>query len=50
MEDMEITKFDISEYLDDKAMIAEYLNTVLKEGGKRDIITAMGHITKALNQ
>lgn len=43
-----ITKFDIAEYLDNDEMIAEYLNTVLEEGDSRDIITALGHIAKAL--
>lgn len=43
-----ITKFDIDEYLDNDEMIAEYLNTVLEEGDSRDIITALGHIAKAL--
>ncbi len=41
------TKFDISEYLDDDAMIAEYLNTVLEEGDAADIVLALGHIAKA---
>ena len=43
-----ITKFDIAEYLDNDDMIAEYLNTVLEEGDSKEIITALGHIAKAL--
>lgn len=43
-----ITKFDIAEYLDNDEMIKEYLNTVLEEGDSSDIITALGHIAKAL--
>ncbi len=43
----EVTKFDIAEYLDDDAMIAEYLNTVLEEGDTEDIIAALGHVAKA---
>ena len=43
----EITKFDIAEYLDDDAMIAEYLNTILEEGDAEDIKTALGHVAKA---
>jgi len=43
----EVTKFDIAEYLDNDTMIAEYLNTVLKEGDTEDIITALGHVAKA---
>jgi probable addiction module antidote protein len=45
---MEISKFDIADYLDSKEMIAEYLNTVLEEGDNSDIITAIGHTTKAI--
>ena len=45
---MEISKFDISDYLDSKEMIAEYLNTVLAEGDDADIINAIGHIAKAI--
>lgn len=41
------TKFDIAEYLDNDAMIAEYLNTVLEEGDAEDIKTALGHVAKA---
>ena len=29
-------------------MIAEYLNTVLEEGNDREIVTAIGHIAKAI--
>ena len=43
----EVTKFDIAQYLDDDAMIAEYLNTVLEDGDTDDIITALGHVAKA---
>jgi probable addiction module antidote protein len=45
---METTKFDIVDYLDDDAMIQEYLNTVLEDGDSKDIITALGHIAKAI--
>lgn len=43
----EITSFDIAEYLDDEAMIAEYLNTILEEGTTEDILVAIGHVAKA---
>lgn len=43
----EITKFDIAEYLENDAMIAEYLNTVLEDGDTEDIIAALGHVAKA---
>lgn len=29
-------------------MIAEYLNTVLEEGGNSEVITAIGHIAKSI--
>ncbi len=41
-------KFDIADYLDSREMIAEYLNTVLEEGDNSDVITAIGHIAKAI--
>jgi probable addiction module antidote protein len=47
MADNEISKFDIAEYLEDDAMIQEYLNTVLEEGDAEDIKTALGHVAKA---
>ncbi len=45
---METSKFDISDYLDNNEMIAEYLNAVLEEGDDSKIITAIGHIAKAI--
>ena len=45
---MEASKFDLADYLDSNEMIAEYLNTVLEEGDNSDIITAIGHIAKAI--
>jgi probable addiction module antidote protein len=45
---METSKFDIADYLDSKEMIAEYLNTVLEEGDNSDVITALGHMAKAI--
>ena len=44
---MEVSKFDIADYLDSNEMIAAYLNTVLEEGDDADIINAIGHIAKA---
>tara|TARA_A100000171_G_scaffold51670_1_gene66701 strand:- start:74 stop:361 length:288 start_codon:yes stop_codon:yes gene_type:complete len=43
----EISKFDIAEYLEDDASIAEYLNTVLEDGDTEDILSALGHVAKA---
>ena len=45
---METSKFDITDYLDSNEMIAEYLNTVLEEGDDTEIVTAIGHIAKAI--
>ena len=45
---METSKFDIADYLESNEMIAEYLNTVLEEGDDADIVTAIGHIAKAI--
>ncbi|MHA8102998.1 addiction module antidote protein [Aquirufa nivalisilvae] len=45
---METSKFDIADYLDNNEMIAEYLNTVLEEGNEADVVTAIGHIAKAI--
>lgn len=45
---MDTSRFDITDYLDNNEMIAEYLNTVLEEGDTADMITAIGHIAKAI--
>lgn len=45
---MEISKFDIADYLDSKEMIAAYLNAVLEEGTDGDLIAAIGHVAKAI--
>lgn len=45
---MKASKFDIADYLDNKEMIAEYLNTVLAEGDESDIIAAIGYVAKAI--
>ena len=38
---------DISEYLDDEEMIAEYLSAVLEENDAHLLLKAIGHIAKA---
>lgn len=45
---MNPSRFEIADYLDSKEMIAEYLNTVLENGDHEDLITAIGHIAKAI--
>jgi len=44
----ETSEFDIADYLDSNEMIAEYLNSVLEEGNDTEIVTAIGHIAKAI--
>ena len=45
---MEKSKFEITDYLDSNEMIAAYLNVVLEEGSNAEILTAIGHIAKAV--
>ena len=45
---MEVTKFDITDYLDSNEMIAEYLNEVLEQGNENDLIIAIGNVAKAM--
>jgi probable addiction module antidote protein len=42
-----LTKFDVSEYLDSKEMIAEYLSQVLEDGDTDEFLEAIGYIAKA---
>ena len=39
--------FDISQYLDSKEMIAEYLSQVLADGDTNKLLEAIGNIAKA---
>ena len=43
----ELTDFDISQYLDNKEVIAEYLTQVLEDGDIDELIVAIGNIAKA---
>jgi len=45
---METSKFEIADYLESNEMIAEYLNIALEEGDNAGIITAIGHVAKAI--
>jgi len=45
---MNTLKFDIADYLDNKEMITEFLNTVLEDGDESDVINAIGHVAKAI--
>ncbi|KIM12237.1 MAG: addiction module antitoxin [Sulfurovum sp. FS08-3] len=42
-----VKDFDISEYLDDRETIEEYLNQALKDGDMNEILEAIGNIAKA---
>ena len=42
-----LTTFDVSQYLDSKEMIAEYLSQVLADGNTSELLIAMGNIAKA---
>ena len=45
---MTTSKFEIADYLDNKKMIAEYLNAVLEEGDSSELVAAIGHVAKAI--
>ncbi len=42
-----LTNFDISQYLDNEEVIAEYLTQVLNDGNNEEFLEAIGHIAKA---
>ena len=42
-----VTALDISEYLDNEEVIAEYLSLVLEENNPALLLRAIGHIAKA---
>ena len=42
-----VTTFDVSQYLDSKEMIAEYLSQVLEDGDMDELLEAIKHIAKA---
>jgi len=47
MNKLEITNFDITQYLHDKEIIAEYLSQILAEGNMDELLIALGNIAKA---
>ena len=47
MSKLEITNFDIAEYLNDKEVIAEYLSQILDDGDMDELLEALGNIAKA---
>jgi probable addiction module antidote protein len=44
---MTTNEFDLSNYLDSKEMIAEYLSQVLEDGDMDELLSALGYIAKA---
>lgn len=47
MSKVELSNFDVAEYLDSKEMMAEYLSQVLADGDTDELLEALGHIAKA---
>ena len=47
MNKIEITHFDIAQYLDDKELVAEYLSQILADGNMDELLIALGNIAKA---
>lgn len=47
MSKLQITNFDIAEYLDNKEVIAEYLSQILVDGDTDELLEALGNIAKA---
>ena len=47
MSKLEITNFDVAQYLDDKEVIAEYLSQILADGNMDELLVALGNIAKA---
>ena len=47
MNKLQITNFDIAQYLDDKDIIAQYLSEILADGNTDELLVALGNIAKA---
>jgi probable addiction module antidote protein len=47
MSKLEVTNFDIAQYLDNKEVIAEYLSQILADGDMDELLEALGNIAKA---
>ena len=47
MSKVELSNFDVAEYLDNKEIMAEYLSQVLADGDTDELLEALGHIAKA---
>lgn len=46
MSKLEITNFDIVQYLDDKEVIAEYLSQILSDENTNELLEALENIAK----
>ena len=44
---IKVTDFDVSEYLDNEELIAEYLSAALEDKNPEVFVAAIGHIAKA---
>ena len=47
MTKVNVSKFEIAEYLENEVMIGEFLNNALENGSTEDLISAIGNIAKA---
>ena len=47
MSKAEVTNFDITQYLDNNKVIAEYLSQILADGDMDELLEAIGNIAKA---
>lgn len=47
MSKLEVTNFDVAQYLDNKEVIAEYLSQILADGDMDELLEALGNIAKA---
>ncbi|MFA7083086.1 MAG: addiction module antidote protein [Arcobacteraceae bacterium] len=47
MSKLEVTNFDIAQYIDNKEVIAEYLSQILADGDMDELLEALGNIAKA---
>ena len=44
---MHTTEFNVADYLDNEALIAEYLSQVLQDGDTAELLEAISHIARA---
>jgi len=44
---LQLTTFDVADYLDNEEAIAEYLSQVMADGDDDELLRALGHVAKA---